>query len=121
MPNRPKRPCAYPGCRELVDRGYCEQHQHLAQQRKAESSRHYDRHIRDDQARDFYQSVAWQAVRRQALVRDHGLCQHCLKEGRITPAETVHHIIEIRRNWSLRLVLSNLVSLCLACHNKAHS
>ncbi len=120
MPTRPKRPCAHPGCPELVDRGYCAKHQHLAQQRKADSNRHYDQNTRDQRARDFYQSRAWQAVRRQALIRDHGLCQDCLKEQRVTPAETVHHIVSVRDDWSLRLVLSNLLSLCFGCHNKRH-
>jgi 5-methylcytosine-specific restriction protein A len=109
---RPKRPCAYPGCPELVDYGYCEHH-------RQQSVREYDRN-RDDKITKFYKSEAWRRTRLQALTRDHGLCQHCLKEQRVTLAVTVHHVVEIRRDWSKRLTLSNLLSLCLACHNKTH-
>lgn len=26
MPRKPKRPCSYPGCPELTDRRFCEEH-----------------------------------------------------------------------------------------------
>lgn len=26
MPKKPKRPCSYPGCPELTDRRFCEEH-----------------------------------------------------------------------------------------------
>ncbi len=29
MPNKPKRPCSYPGCPRLVDGQYCEEHKRL--------------------------------------------------------------------------------------------
>ncbi|TWK49239.1 hypothetical protein CHCC20347_1522 [Bacillus paralicheniformis] len=32
----------------------------------------------------------------------------------------VHHIVEVKQDWSKRLDLSNLESLCNACHNKVH-
>lgn len=103
-----------------MENGYCEQHRHLPQGRKSQSNRYYDQYVRDDKVTAFYHSREWLAVRSQVLGRDHGLCQHCLKEGKITIAETVHHIVEIKLNWALRLVLSNLISLCLGCHNKVH-
>ncbi|PAE58568.1 HNH endonuclease, partial [Bacillus licheniformis] len=36
------------------------------------------------------------------------------------PADMVHHIVEVKQDWSKRLDLSNLESLCNACHNKVH-
>ncbi len=55
-----------------------------------------------------------------ALTRDHGICQDCLKERKITKAQTVHHIKELREHPELSLTLENLVSLCNPCHNRRH-
>ncbi|QCK81885.1 HNH endonuclease [Geobacillus kaustophilus NBRC 102445] len=121
MPNRPLKPCAVPGCPNLTQGRYCEKHKHKEQQDKAERHRYYDEHLRDQTARDFYHSKEWQRVRRAALVRDHYLCQHCLAKKRITPADVVDHIVPVRVDWSLRLTLDNLQSLCNPCHNRKTS
>ncbi|MBZ4653948.1 MAG: endonuclease [Peptococcaceae bacterium] len=122
MPTKPKRPCSWPGCRELISEGrYCDKHRFKEQQQRAESSKYYDKFIRDEKVTMFYKSKAWNRARQQALIRDHYLCQECLKEKQLTRAETVHHKVPIKDDWSLRLVLSNLVSLCSSCHNKIHS
>lgn len=112
--NRPKHPCGAVGCRVLTDNRYCEDHQY----KKAEHNRHYDKHVRDREKAAFYHSVEWDRVRQQALIRDHGLCQHCVIEKRIMMADMVHHRFPIRTHWHYRLVLSNLVSLCNSCHAK---
>lgn len=77
----------------------------------------YDKNRRDKNSNSFYKSSEWIRVRKQALLRDHGLCQHCLRSKRIKHAEMVDHIIPIKEEWSLRLTLSNLQSLCNPCHN----
>jgi 5-methylcytosine-specific restriction protein A len=118
MPSRPKRPCSVPGCSNLTQGRYCEQHRHKEQQDRAERNRYYDKHIRDQKTREFYHSKEWQRVRQAALIRDNYLCQKCLKEKRITSAEVVDHIIPVKVEWSLRLSLNNLQSLCNACHNR---
>lgn len=75
---------------------------------------------RPPEARQFYNSAAWQKAREAALVRDHYLCQPCLRRERLTPAVAVHHIKPIETHPELALVLDNLESTCLACHNKEH-
>lgn len=112
MPTKPKRPCNRPGCRELTTDRYCEEHAYLAEQQRKDRHKYYDQHKRDQQAAKFYHSIEWDRVRQQALIRDHGLCQDCLLEQQITPAGPVDHTIPIRVRWDLRLVLSNLRSLC---------
>ena len=58
------------------------------------------------------------------LQRDGRLCVDCLKEQRITPAELVHHIIELTpdnvSDPQVALWPDNLVSLCRKCHAKRH-
>ena len=73
-------------------------------------------------AREFYNSGAWKAAREQAKRRDHHLCVDCLREGKITAAEEVHHIIPITpeniNDPMITLRLDNLKSLCRECHKK---
>jgi 5-methylcytosine-specific restriction protein A len=114
MPTKPKRPCNEAGCVEVTDDRYCETHKHKAKERH----KLYDKYQRDQKARAFYHSPEWGRTRQQVLMRDHGLCQHCLLEKRITMADMVHHRFPIKTHWNFRLVLSNLVSLCNACHAK---
>ncbi|MDO7487031.1 HNH endonuclease signature motif containing protein [Peribacillus frigoritolerans] len=46
------------------------------------------------------------------------LCEHCLLMDKVTPMDVCDHIIELKDDWSLRLDISNLQSLCNSCHNK---
>ena len=66
----------------------------------------------------FYHKPAWRKIRRQALQRDHYLCQECLRSGKITQATEVHHIMDLELFPSLALELSNLESLCWECHEE---
>jgi len=118
MPTKPLKPCNKIGCRNLTANRYCAEHAHMAEQQRRERHKQYDERQRDKQAAAFYKSVEWERARQQALIRDHGLCQDCLLEQRITPADMVHHKIPVRMNWDLRLRLDNLVSLCSSCHSK---
>lgn len=70
--------------------------------------------------RDFYNSTKWENKREQILKRDGYVCQNCKRFGKKVEATTVHHIKHYDTNPELGLIDSNLVSLCSACHNKAH-
>ena len=73
-------------------------------------------------AEEFYSSGAWKAAREQAKRRDHYLCVDCLRAGKITPVEEVHHIIALTpqtvNDPMISLRLDNLKSLCRECHKK---
>ena len=84
------------------------------------TDQYYDKYKRNKERKAFYQSAAWEKCRRLALERDSYLCQDCLKQNILTPADMVHHIRELKDCPQLSLTLSNLVSLCNACHNKKH-
>ncbi|WP_201351882.1 HNH endonuclease signature motif containing protein [Hydrogenimonas urashimensis] len=51
------------------------------------------------------------------LRRDGGLCQACKRQGVITPATIVDHIIEIK-DGGCATCSDNLESLCASCHAK---
>ena len=80
----------------------------------------YDKYKRNKVARTFYKSAAWQKCRQIVLERDNFLCQKCLKNKRVTPADMVHHIVELLDDWDKALDMNNLESLCNSCHNKEH-
>jgi len=80
--------------------------------------RTYDEHRRNKTSRKFYQSSEWRAVRVTVLTRDNYLCVECLRRGVPIVARVVDHIIPLVDDWSLRLTLSNLQSLCQPCHTR---
>jgi 5-methylcytosine-specific restriction endonuclease McrA len=60
----------------------------------------------------------WRNLQDLAMRRDKHTCVFCLRmrPTRVTPATVVHHIKPVAEYPYLRLVLTNLVSLCVDCH-----
>lgn len=109
MPRKPKRGCAYPGCPKLTDGQYCEEHRKLMESR-------YNKYERSPDVHKKY-GRAWKRIR-DRYAAEHPLCEMCLKEGRLTPVEEVHHIIPVSQGGTHDR--SNLMSLCQSCHTKIH-
>ena len=78
MPIKPKKPCAYPDCPNLTHDTYCEEHQAL-------SHKQYDKFSRAPNHDKKYGNN-WRRIR-ALYVKQHPLCERCLKEGRITPVK----------------------------------
>ena len=78
-----------------------------------------------DFARRFYGTQEWKKLRKYVWSRDGGLCQDCLKKGLYTPAEEVHHIIELSPetidNPEISMNPENLICLCRECHHRRHN
>ncbi len=85
---------------------------------KATSDKMYNKTKRQNQ--EFYSSTAWRKKRIHILNRDAGLCQTCIREGRTTIGNTVHHIIELSDNPQLALTDDNLEVICATCHQQEH-
>lgn len=70
----------------------------------------------------WYLSPEWKALRKEALRRDRYTCQVCgvsirgAKFGGARPI--VDHVEPRRQRPDLAMALNNLVSLCIACHNR---
>lgn len=94
------RPCAAPFCSALVSgRRFCEVHA----SRAAEGGRG-TAHERGYDAR-------WRAAR-EVYLAAHPLCVECKKQGRLTPARVVDHIVPHRGDQQLFWDESNWQSLC---------
>lgn len=109
MPHTFKKPCAYPNCPNLTNDKYCKEHKKLLMKQ-------YDQFNRDKNKNKKYGNN-WHRIR-ALYVKQHPLCERCLKEGRITPVEEVHHILPVKQGGSNDF--SNLMSVCKSCHVKIH-
>lgn len=109
MPRKPKKPCSYPGCPELTDDRYCEKHRTL-------ENRNYNKYQRDPESNKRY-GRSWKRVR-DRYIRLHPFCEECERQGQLTKAEEVHHIIPLSRGGTHNT--DNLLTVCRSCHNKFH-
>ena len=78
---------------------------------------------------DFYKSKYWRKLRKEVLKEQKEKCQECLKLGKITKANTVHHVQFVDKHPELALSkfyihkgkqYRNLICVCPDCHNKLH-
>lgn len=106
MPVKPVSPCSHPGCPELTRERYCETHA------KAEDTR-YRRYQRDPKINRRYDH-RWRTIRNR-YIHAHPICEQCERDGRITPAQEVDHILPLDRGGSHDE--ANLQALCKPCHS----
>ena len=77
---------------------------------------------------DIYNSREWKELRIAKLRSTNGLCEECLKQGIVTSARCVHHVVPIEtartkdemKRLAIDCGLQGLMSLCFACHAKIH-
>lgn len=75
--------------------------------------------------RQIYNSSRWRNLKNEYL-QNHPLCEKCLSDGIVKPAEDVHHKIPILRGYSkeqqfrLGYDYNNLMALCKKCHAEIH-
>ena len=87
------------------------------------------RWVSDKVAKDkseIYNSREWKELRIAKLRSTNGLCEECLKQGIVTSARCVHHVVPIEtartKDEMRRLAFDehNLMSLCQSCHSRIH-
>ena len=87
------------------------------------------RGVSDKVAKDkaeIYNSREWKELRIAKLRSTNGLCEECMKEGIVTSARCVHHVVPIEtartKDEMKRLAfdINNLRALCFACHARIH-
>ena len=77
---------------------------------------------------EIYNSREWKELRIAKLRSTNGLCEECLKQGIVTSARCVHHIVPIEtartkdemKRLAIDCGLQGLMSLCFACHARIH-
>ena len=86
--------------------------------------------IREGKIEQFYYTAEWKELRQEVLEEHHYECQECLKRGRYSRAQCVHHINEVKDRPDLALSKyyvdhkgvrhKQLIPLCNKCHNTIH-
>lgn len=74
--------------------------------------------------RKAYNNSSWRKTR-DTYMKEHPICEECLKYGKVTPAEDIHHIKSPFKNgeinYTLLLDYTNLMALCKTCHAEIHN
>ncbi|HCG9221686.1 TPA: HNH endonuclease [Vibrio parahaemolyticus] len=113
-----RKVCASAGCRNITTKRHCtscqavidKRSKEYAKKRARKSSARYE-----DKYKSFYGSPEWRSLRDKKLRKD-PLCEDCKDNGFIREGKDVDHVIEIKDDWSLRLDITNLRTLCRSCH-----
>lgn len=110
MPRKAKHPCHHPGCPNLTESRFCEQHQ-------KEENKRYEKYDRDPATRKRY-GRAWKRIR-DSYVKTHPFCEECYKKGVLTEVEEVHHKKPLSEGGTHDR--DNLIALCKSCHARIHA
>ncbi|MEG0957749.1 MAG: HNH endonuclease signature motif containing protein [Anaerovoracaceae bacterium] len=110
MPRKPKRPCSFPGCPNLTEGRFCEEHE-------KEERRNYEKYGRSKDTRRRY-GRAWKRIR-DSYIHEHPLCEICKAEGKLVDAKEVHHKIPLSLGGTH--ARENLIALCKSCHATIHA
>lgn len=74
---------------------------------------------------DYYNTKGWKLLR-NSYIREHPLCERCLKLGLTTPSEEVHHLKPFMsgatpyERSAMLLDSNNLIAVCKPCHYYYH-
>lgn len=110
MAREPYRPCRYPRCGVLVrGGGWCEKHK---------GQRHVENDRRRGTAAQRGYGSRWQRAR-LAFLAAHPLCEmDCAREGRVTVATVVDHVVPHKGDPVLFWDEENWQAGCETCHNR---
>lgn len=116
MPRKPLRPCNNPGCRNLVEKGYCAGHEKERAAQKRQHDKRYNRERGSAAARGY--GGRWRKYRAAYLAK-HPLCMEDLKENKYEPSIDVDHIIPVEGpDDPLFWDEDNHQALCHSCHSR---
>ena len=110
VPRKPKRPCSYPGCPNLCDGRFCDEH-------TKEENKRYERYDRDPAVKKRY-GRAWKRIR-DSYAHAHPLCEECLKKNIYKATEEIHHRLPLSQGGTHDR--ENLIALCKECHARIHA
>ena len=107
-----------PDCKPIAEAEREEAREHRAALRAKKYNKEYNQR-RDPKYAAFYRSKAWKMTSKSKLQRIGFKCEAGL-EGCKRIACEVHHIKPLKtpEGWELRLEWSNLMGVCIPCHNK---
>lgn len=113
MPLKPPKPCQASACPHVTRHPslYCDEHEsHRKSDQKEYDSRRGSAAIRGYDRK-------WRKYRKLFLMQ-HALCVECERQGRLTEATIVDHIVDHNGDHTLFWDPDNHQSLCKPCHDR---
>lgn len=93
---------------------------------KPKKAKKKEKKLYEEERRKIYKSTRWRKLR-ELKIAQQPLCEMCLKEGKTTIAEDVHHIESFMstddhmRRMALAYDYENLMSICKMHHQMIHN
>ena len=81
----------------------------------------YNHTKRNKERQAFYQSAAWRKIKEEVMSKSAGIDEVMLRQGKVIPANTVHHIVPLGDDWSRGLDITNLIAVSKQTHSMIHS
>ncbi len=110
-------------CGKIIDysKQCCDECNIKREQNKAQRYKHYDKNIRDKETTSFYNSDEWERTRTEVLRNYKGLdLYEYYINKKIVYVDAVHHIVELKDDWSKRIDISNLIPMTSSTHGMIH-
>lgn len=110
--------CATAGCRNITSERHCKACSNVLDRKAKESAKRRARASSErysDKYKTFYSTTAWKKLRALKLSKD-PLCENCLDNGFVKAGHDIDHIVELKDDYTRRLDMSNLMTLCRPCH-----
>lgn len=120
----PYKVCSKINCNKLIsiDKRYCSKHEAEYEANKKDYIKSYDNDRKDSKEFNFYRTTEWILLRDIIKNKYKGICLYTYyKENKIVKSEVVHHIVELKEDYSKRLEVSNLIPLSESAHKKIHA
>ena len=101
---------------------YCDSCNEEVEINRKNKYRRYKSNRSDFKEQGFYISKVWRKKRRDTIFYYNGLdIYQLIANNKIVYADMVHHIIELKDDWSLRLKANNLMPLSKDTHMYIHT
>lgn len=115
--------CSWNGCTKIVnsDIQYCDKHRVLYEKQNKIRFKEYRLKREDSRENSFYNTKLWKIVREEAIRRYFNIdVLEYYATGKIVPGTTVHHIVEVKEDWNMRIKMDNLICVTEANHRRIH-
>ena len=91
--------------------------------RKLNRSKYKGKYERNSEADKFRNTAKWRNKRNRIQQRDCYMCRYCflVEKKIVTSGLSVHHIVPLAVDYSMRLDDNNLITLCRSHHELAES
>lgn len=111
-------------CGKLIDytEKHCEECTNKLDQLNKQRHKQNKASRKDKKEQELYTSTLWVKVKEEAKIKTYGIdAYEYYINNRVVSGEVVHHIVEVKEDWSKRLDISNLIYITNSTHRHIHN